>query len=307
VVGGTIKLVTDQATPPGMWFAPHRPGPGDTLAVYAPLRAVVGGWSGTTNDGWSRMQQSWADDGTSRDLVTFEVERFWFTKPGYAEDARLRVRIRANSLADEGRTRRGFRYRNGHDSPMQVVEATWLDANGTPRPDWPVPPIQLMAPPRVPRISDFDEKVQQMNPREADLWAKQGVVHTLLHMPNPAQQRTPVGRGLPLFEAIVSQRLAAMPLVGSTLTRLAGQKPQFYRVQLHNPLRCDSPGWKPLLTQMMREAQELGLDMESDAVIEWWLERQGYDSAVLERGAHPYDAGRVVVAFRRAQIVEVVN
>ena len=56
VVGGTVKLPTSEAIPPGLWLLPEVPGPSDVIAIYAPLHAVVGGWSATTSDGWVARQ-----------------------------------------------------------------------------------------------------------------------------------------------------------------------------------------------------------------------------------------------------------
>jgi hypothetical protein len=298
VVGGTMKLPSSGATPPGLWFLPEPPGPDDVIAIYAPLRAVVGGWSGTTSDGWQKFDQEWVKDGTSRMLVSFTVEREWFPAPGCAGDLCLRIRLRSTSLAQEGHTRHGFRYRIGSDSPMSVLEARWVDATAQPRPDLPLPQIQIMAPPRVQRISDYaDEAIGQMHPREAEMWVQRGVVHGLFRLPNTFQQRTPVGRGLPLIEVGGSG-------VGR---RLVGLFHRLYRVQLHNPLICRAGTWEALQPRIQQEARTLGLDIETDAMIEWWLDRQGYDSALFEPKAHRYDNGRqrVVIAFRRSQIVEV--
>lgn len=297
VVGGTVKLPSSGAIPPGLWFVPELPGPDDIMAIYVPLRAVVGGWSGTINDGWRKVDHAWAADGSSRNRVRFEVDRSWFAAPHYAEGAQLHARIGATSFAEEGHTRRGFRYRVGANPPMEVVEAWWADAHGR-RLAHPVPQIQLMAPPRVRRVSDYPEKIARLNAREADVWAKAGAAKGLYRMPNAAQQRTPVGRGIPLFE--VSGPTA--------LLRLAGLYPQVYRAQIRNPLICKAGGWPALQKRIRADAQGLGLDMDTDAVIEWWLDRQGYDGAVLERGAHPQSyERRMVVAFRRSQIAEVVG
>ncbi len=123
VVGGTVKLPSSGAVPPGLWFAPELPGPDAIVAIYAPLRAVVGGWSGLIDHGWKKCSQEWAADGTSRALVRFTVERVWFAVPGAAHNMRLQVQIGAMAHAGEGRTRRGFRYRIGADPPMDVVTA----------------------------------------------------------------------------------------------------------------------------------------------------------------------------------------
>lgn len=293
VVGGTVKLPTSGAAPPGLWFAPEPPGAADAVAVYVPLRAVRGGWSGLTSHGWRRVERSWADDGTSRNLVRFEVEREWFAADGAAEGRRLRVRIGASSYAEEGRTRLGFRYRVGRNPPMQVLDVRWLDAQGRERRDLPAPQIQLMAPPRVARVSDFDEQVLSMGAREANEWALAGAVHGLYRPVDVTQQRTPLGRGLRLVE-----------ITGGTslLGRLLQQR---YRVQIRRPLLCDAARLEAARGQAQEEASGLGLDMESDAVIEWWLDRQGYDGAVLEPGAHSHGDVQMVVAFRRSQIAQV--
>ncbi|MBO9321161.1 MAG: zinc ribbon domain-containing protein [Roseiflexus sp.] len=291
VVGGTVKLPSSGAVPPGLWFTPELPGPDDIVAIYAPLRAVVGGWSGLTDHGWKKCDQEWAADGTSRTLVRFTVERVWFAAPGAAHNMRLQVQIGAVAHADEGRTRRGFRYRIGADPPMDVVAAWWIEGQ-TPRFDLPTPQIQIMAPPRIPRVSDYPETVRRMNAREAETWARQGEVHGLFRMPNSAQQRTPAGRGIPLIE------VSAL----GALLRLGGAVERLYRVQMFRPLVCDAATWKRLKQRIAQEAASLGLDMNTDAMIEWWLDREGYDGALFERNAHPYGGGRAAIAFRRSQI-----
>lgn len=297
VVGGTVKLPTSGAVPPGLWLLPNVPGPSDVVAIYAPLHAVVGGWSATTSDGWRKLGQAWAADGTSRELVRFEVEREWFAALGCAEDMRLRVRIGASSFADEGRTRRGFRYRIGADPPMEVIDAYWTDARPRQRRDLPVPEIQIMAPPRVRRVSDYGETILRLNAREAESWSKASAVHGVFRMPEPAQQRTPAGRGIPLFEVPG----------GTALTALTGMLYRLHRVQMRHPLIVGAGAWVGLRQRIQAEARGLGLDMETDAVIEWWLDRQGHDGAVFERGAHAFAQGRTVVAFRRSQIAEIVG
>jgi len=291
VVGGTVKLPSSGAVPPGLWFAPELPGPDDIVAIYAPLRAVVGGWSGLIENGWEKLGQAWAGDGTSRDLVRFAVERVWFAAPDAAQGMKLHVRITAAAHADEGRTRRGFRYRIGADPPMEVA-ASWWSEGDAPRYDLAVPQIQIMAPPRIRRVSDYPEQVQRMVAREAETWAQQGEVRGLFRMPNPAQQRTIAGRGIPLIE---------VSAIGALL-RLGGAVQRLYRVLMHRPLVCRSGDWPKLKRRMAHDAAGLGLDMRADAMIEWWLDREGYDGVVLERGAHRYGGGRAVIAFRRSQI-----
>ncbi|GIW01845.1 zinc ribbon domain-containing protein [Roseiflexus sp.] len=291
VIGGTVKLPSSGAAPPGLWFAPELPGPDAIVAVYAPLRAIVGGWSGLIAHGWKKCSEAWAADGTNRTLVRFTVERMWFAAPGAAHSMRLLVQIGAWAHADEGRTRRGFRYRIGADPPMDVMAAWWVEGTA-PRFDLPVPQIQIMAPPRIVRVSDVPETVRRMSAKEAETWARQGEVHGWFRMPNSAQQRTPVGRGIPLLEV--------SPL-GAWL-RLGGAVGRLYRVQMFRPLVCDASAWKSLKQRIVQEATDLGLDMNTDAIIEWWLDREGYDGALFERNAHPYGGGRAVIAFRRSQI-----
>ncbi|MFQ3633469.1 zinc ribbon domain-containing protein [Roseiflexus sp.] len=291
VIGGTVKLPSSVAVPPGLWLAPDLPTAEDVVAIYAPLRAIVGGWSGLIEHGWKKCGEEWASDGTSRTLVRFTVDRIWFAAAGAAQQMRLVVRIGAVAYADEGRTRRGFRYRIGANPPMEVLDAWWIEGNIL-RSGIPVPQIQIMAPPRIKRVSDFPETVHRMNAREAETWARQGEVHGLFRMLNSAQQRTQVGRGIPLIEV--------SPL-GAWL-RLGGAVGRLYRVQMFHPLICDAASWKRLRQRIMQEAADLGLDMNTDAIIEWWLDREGYDGALFERDAHPYGGGRAAIAFRRSQI-----
>jgi hypothetical protein len=188
VVGGTVKLPTEHAVPPGLWFVDEPPGKADVIAIYAPLRAIVGGWSGLEGAGWRKVEQAWARDGASRELVSFEVEREWFAAPGRGQNARLCVRIAASSFAEEGRTRRGFRYRIGADPPMEILDAWWVGATARARLDWPVPEIQIMAPPRVRRVSDYNETIARMNAREANSWAWFMACITCRTRPSSARQ-----------------------------------------------------------------------------------------------------------------------
>lgn len=295
VIGGTMRLPSSGAVPPGLWVLPEPPGPDDVVAVYAPLRAVVGGWSATTSDGWKKLGQEWADDGSSRDLVQFAVERSWFPATGAGRDLRLNARIVASSFAEEGKTRRGFRYRSGSDAPMDVAASWWIDGRGKVVRDLQVPQIQLMAPPRTPRISDYNEQIGEMDVREAEIWARQGEVHGVFRADTTNQQRTPVGRGIPLWA-----------LIGGTLFMpLMDNNQPLYRVKLLRPLVCRPGDWPALTERMRREAAGLGLDMQTDAIVEWWLDQQGHDGAVFERGAYPNSRGLVAVAFRRSQIVRM--
>ncbi|MDW8233057.1 MAG: zinc ribbon domain-containing protein [Roseiflexaceae bacterium] len=227
VIGGTVKLPSSGATPPGLWFAPELPGPDDIVAVYAPLRAIVGGWSGLVEHGWKKCGQEWAAEGVNRTLVRFVVERTWFAAPGAAHNLRLIVQISAVAHADEGRTRRGFRYRIGADPPMDVAAAWWVDGS-TPRFDLPVPQIQIMAPPRIGRVSDFPETVRRMNAREAEAWARQGEVHGLFRMPlnsttaHPGRARHSAARSLTAGRMAAARRRsrAALPCADVSSARL---------------------------------------------------------------------------------------
>ncbi|MBC8160882.1 MAG: zinc ribbon domain-containing protein [Roseiflexaceae bacterium] len=292
VVGGTVRLGTSTAVPPGLWMLDTPPGADRVLAVYAPLRAIVGGWSATTSDGWQKTAATPQDGST---LFNFETVREWFPSHGHGQGLRLRVRIRASSGAEEGRTRRGFTYRVGTDAPMEVLDAHWVDAEGR-RCTMPLPDIQLMAPPRVPRVSDYDEAIGWLPPNNAEIWSLAGKIHGQFLLLNAAQQRTPVGRGLLLEQLALSVQVL----------RFAGfSSNQLYRVLIHNPLVVAIGQWARLQRSMRAEAAKLGLDLGTDAAIEWWLDQQGYDGALFERGAYPDSAARTVVAFRRSQIAAI--
>ncbi len=294
VLGGTIRLPTSGAMLPGLWFHDHLPGVDDVVAVYAPLRAVVGGWSGLTGQGWRRVSERAAPGGTQM-IFRFETVREWFAAPERARGLRLGVRLQAESRADEGRERRGFRYRVRRDPPMEVAEAWWFDPISQLRGGEPVPQIQIMAPPRVPRISDYDERIKTMTAPDADAWAREGQIHDVLTLLNPAQQRTPAGRGLEL--GAIRHR--------SLLPRLFGWMGDRYRVQLFRPLVIAWDEWQRLQTRIETEARGVGLDLETDAMVEWWLDRQGHDGLVLDGVRQRYNYDRVVIAFRRAQIAQI--
>jgi len=293
VLGGTMRLATAGAIPPGMWFLEHLPGPEDVVVVYAPLRAVVGGWSGLLGGGW-RAVSSGPSEGSGTAGFVFEASRVWFGAAGAAQGLQLRVLIRAEAEADLGRRRRGFRYRSHYDPPMRVADAWWFHPRTGARHEAPVPRIQLMAPPRVPRVSDFDEEIRSLSAQEAAALAKQSRLPDPCVLLHDRQQRTPAGRGLLLGVERVSllQRLFSAPA------------PRFY-VLVQAPLVCRWRAWQELQPRIQAEAQGYGLDMESDAVVEWWLDRQGHDSVVLQgwRPARGYTD--VVVAFRRSQILSV--
>jgi hypothetical protein len=291
VIGGTIRLPTSGAIPPGLWFLDHPPAADDVVAVYAPLRAIVGGWSGLAGAGWRQCEQPSRASG-ARMTFCFETVREWFPAEGCGAGLRLQVQLAAQAEADEGHTRRGFRYRVSHDPPMEIAAAWWLDPASGLRTDRSLPQIQIMAPPRVGRVSDYDEPIVTMPAGDAEAWSGEGKVHGLFRLLNPSQQRTPAGRGLPLAEVGALWR---------TLHWL-GQGDSLYRVQAFHPLVCRWASWGKLRDRMQTDARGLGLDLGTDLVMEWWLDREGHDCVVLEEAGSHYGHQRVVIAFRRSQI-----
>jgi hypothetical protein len=296
VVGGTVRLPSSGAVPPGLWFAPTPPGKTDVIAVYAPLRAVVGGWSGLSGADWRKMGETSHKD-TGENVVFFETKREWFAAQGCAHDLRLQINIRAESYTEAGRTRLGFRYRIGREAPMCVTVAQWIDTTGRQYHDVAIPQIQIMAPPRVKRISDYAEAIQPMSEPDAAAWSREGVIHGLYRIDNLNQQRTPAGRGITLREI-------AGGWFGVQLAKLFYG---IYRVQLFQPLVCTQQQWEELRPRMQADARELGLDMDTDAVIEWWVDRQGHDGVVFEPNKERGANRQTVIAFRRAQIAEIRN
>ncbi|HEY3229859.1 MAG TPA: zinc ribbon domain-containing protein [Roseiflexaceae bacterium] len=294
VIGGTIRLATSGAIPPGLWLHDEPPGPEDVVAIYAPLRAIVGGWSGLSGAGWRRDEQAPALAIGSTMIFRFETRREWFAAPGCGQGLRLHIQLRAQAAANEGHTRRGFRYRAYHDPPMEVAAAWWVDPATGARSDRPLPQIQIMAPPRIPRVSDHHEPIATMPERDAEAWAREGQVHGLFHLLYETQQRTPAGRGLPLAEA----EMAWLP-------QLLGRPRQQYRVQAFRPLACDWAEWQRFQPRLHADARNLGLDLGTDLVVEWWLDRQGYDCVIFKDARQLYDCERAVIAFRRAQIVRI--
>jgi hypothetical protein len=281
------------------------PGPNTVLAIYAPLRAVVGGWSGLVGKGWQADGSQDQPDG--RAIFRFSAAIEWFPAPGCGEGLRLRARIGAESRAQEGRERRGFRYLAHHDAPMSLLESTWVGPDGEVRPAMPLPQVQIMAPPRVPRFSDYDERVTDMPEAEAELWARGGQttgLHRLFGAYPPTQEHTPAGRGVVLTP------------VGRFENQLRGLIPQGiikfgsgerFRVRLERPYTCDLAAWKRQIRQIRAEARDLGMAMEAEPAAEWWLDRNGYDGLILTKTHSRYQTSRAVIVFRRSQIVRVVG
>lgn len=293
VLGGTIKLASAEAIPPGMWTIDSPPQADDIVAVYVPLRAIVEGWSGLIDTGWVLSEQLPPLEGTTTPRFRFEATCTWFPAPGFGQGLRLQVLVRAEAEAQEGRTRRGFRYRSQYDPPMQVQGAWWINEQNQ-RLDRPVPRIQLMAPPRIIRISDVPETIRALPVTEAQTWAKIGKIHESLYLLHERQQRTPAGRGLILG-------IAQRGLLEWLLNKVGGS----YYVQLKNPLICTQRDWQRIKRQIGKQAAELGMGMGTDATIEWWLDHQGYDGMVID-GVDPnrYQGyKKIVIAFRRSQIV----
>ncbi len=291
-IGGTIKLASSGAVPPGIWSEAHIPGPTDIIAIYAPLRAIVAGWSAVTQMGWQLVERGPRAHAEATSLYRFSCERDWFPIIGAADNLRLRIRLEALADAEPGRTRQGFRYRIGHDAPMSVADAWWHTASDQERIELPIPQIQIMAPPRVARISDLDEQVRSLPETKALTWAREGQLHEFLHFERNVQQRTPAGRGL-LLGAIASSGL---------IKRWFGPRKPRAVIRTLQPYRTNWRAWGKLQQGIRDEAGALGLDMESDAMIEWWLDKRGHDCAIFEGVAGHYEYDRIVIPFRRSQV-----
>ncbi|EFO80878.1 hypothetical protein OSCT_1247 [Oscillochloris trichoides DG-6] len=310
VIGGTVRLPTSGAVPPGLWVLDEPPGAETVLAIYAPLRAVVGGWSGLVGKGWTLDGSEDRPDG--RAIFRFSADIEWFPARGCGAGLRLRVRIGAESRGKEGRERRGFSYKAHHDAPMTLLSAQWYTPDGLPMPMQPIPQIQIMAPPRVPRVSDYAEQVVTMLAAEAQIWASKSQVAGLYRlasasiqsgMSNPMQTQTPGGRGIVLIP------------VGRLESQLRGIIPQSiigfgpgdrFRVRMERPYSCDLAAWNRQLKKIRAEARDLGMPMEAEPAAEWWLDRNGYDGLILTKAQSRYAAERAVIAFRRSQIVRIM-
>ncbi|NJN16371.1 MAG: zinc ribbon domain-containing protein [Oscillochloris sp.] len=298
VIGGTVKLPTSGAIPPGLWVRDEPPGLEDVVAIYPPLRAVAGGWSGQRGRGWKLVER--AARGT-RQVFTFVSTVDWFPAPGCGGGLHLAVQIGASSQAEEGRERRGFRYRIGSSGPMEVLESHWHTKQGAVL-QLPLPQIQLMAPPRIPRVSDFEEGIETMSAGEATRWAAGGATQGLyqLRLDWPNQEHTPAGRGitlLPLPKDITPtpwwQRL------------LSGGLPNRYAVRIERPFICTVEEWERRMPRIRDEARSLGLDIEAALAAEWWLDQHGHDGVIFTAARERYEAEQVLIAFRRSQLVRV--
>jgi hypothetical protein len=297
VIGGTVKLPASGAVPPGLWVLDAPPGPDDVVAIYPPLRAVRGGWSGLIGRGW-RPAGSEADG--PRMTFHFVAPVEWFPAGGCGAGLRLLVEVAASSGAWEGKERRGFRFGLRRDGPMRVVSAAWRDSAGAPVADRPLPQIQIMAPPRVPRVADLADEPGLLDAREAALWAEgsQAPGAYRLYREQLMQEHTPAGRGITLVP-LREGREAGRPWWGRLLP---GVMPARYRARIERPLVCALADWAGRLRGIRDEARGLGLDLEPALAAEWWLDRNGHDGVIFTAAQARYGVERVAIVFRRAQL-----
>ncbi|HMQ33629.1 MAG TPA: zinc ribbon domain-containing protein [Chloroflexaceae bacterium] len=299
-IGGTVKLPASGAVPPGLWVLDEPPGPADVVAIYPPLRPVRGGWSGLVGRGW---RPAGSEAAGQRMVFHFVAPVEWFPAEGCGAGLRLAVEVAASSRAWEGKGRRGFRFGLRRDGPMRVVAAGWRDGAGGPVADRPLPQIQIMAPPRVPRVADLDDEPARLDAREAALWAEGSQAHGAyrLHREQLMQEHTPAGRGItlvPLREGSEGGR----PWWGRLLS---GMAPARYRARVERPLLCELGAWAARLRAIGAEARGLGLDLEPALAAEWWLDRNGHDGVVFTGARARYGAERVVIVFRRGQLAQI--
>lgn len=301
VIGGTVRLPDSGATPPGLWTRDEPPGPHDVVAIYAPLRAVRRGWSGQIGRGWQTAGS--AQEGRST-VFLFRATVEWFPAEGCGAGLRLQVEIEASSQSDvEGRERRGFRFGLRRNGPMRVTAAEWRDVDDNPVPGRPLPQIQIMAPPRVPRLYELGEQPARMDPRAAHEWATGSqapgayrLYHAELH-----QEHTPAGRGctlVPLREASQVERPWWRRL-------LEGQQPARYRVRLERPFSCRLADWPGQLGRIREEARALGLDLDPATAAEWWLDRNGHDGMIFTAAEARYGVERAVIVFGFGQLARI--
>lgn len=297
VIGGTVKLPATGAVPPGLWYLDQPPGPADVVAIYPPLRPVRAGWSGLIGRGW---RAAGSEAAGPQMLFHFVAPVAWFPADGCGAGLRLLVEVAASSRAWEGTGRRGFRFGLRRDGPMRVLGARW---EGPGAAQLPLPQIQIMAPPRVPRVADLDDEPARLDAREAALWVKgsqaQGVYR--LYRDQLMQEHTPAGRGITLI-ALREGRAAD----GPWWTRLLpGALPARYRARVEQPYTCRLVDWPARLKDLRAEARALGLDLEPALAAEWWLDRGGYDGVVFTGAQGRYGADQVTIVFRRSQLAQV--
>lgn len=300
VIGGTVKLPSTGAVPPGLWVLDTPPGPDAIVAIYPPLRAVRGGWSGLIGRGW-RFTGSEADG--PKMVFHFVAPVTWFPADGCGAGLSLAVEVAASSRAWEGKERRGFRFGLRRDGPMRVVTALWRDRDGAPLADRPLPQIQIMAPPRVPRVADLDEEPAQLDAREAALWAQgshaQGAYR--LYRDQLMQEHTPVGRGITLVP-LREGREGGRSWLGRVLSPMLTAR---YRARVERPLTCPLREWPARLKAIRAEASGLGLDLEPAQAAEWWLDRHGHDGVFFTAAQARYGVERVVIVFRKGQLARI--
>jgi hypothetical protein len=304
VIGGTVKLPASGAVPPGLWVLDQPPGPDDVVAIYPPLRPVRGGWSGLVGRGWHATGN---EARGSRTIFHFRAEVPWFPAPGCGGGLQLRTEVTASSRAWEGRERRGFRFGVSRDGPMVILHARWHDADGRPLEDRPLPQIQIMAPPRVARISDFDEEVGELDAREAALWVGESQAPGAYRLVRNhvsgqlVQEHTPVGRGITLTP-LRAGREGPLPWWGRLLP---GIPPIRYRARVLQPFSCSLAEWETRLELIGNEARALGLDLDPALAAEWWLDRNGHDGVIFSAAQARYQVERVLIVFRRAQLMRI--
>ncbi len=299
-IGGTVKLPVSGAVPPGLWVRDEPPGPEDVVAIYPPLRPVRDGWSGLVGRGW---RPAGSEAVGTRMIFHFTAAVEWFPADGCGAGMRLAVEVAASSRAWEGKERRGFRFGLRRDGPMRVVSASWRDGAGRPAPGRPLPQIQIMAPPRVPRVADLDDAPALLDAREAALWAEgsQAPGAYRLHREQLMQEHTPVGRGItliPLRDGGKGGRLWWGRLLPSAA-------PARYRARVERPFICALADWPAQLRAIGAEAKGLGLDLEPALAAEWWLDRNGHDGVIFTGAKARYGAERALIVFRRGQLAQI--
>jgi hypothetical protein len=300
VIGGTVRLPASGAVPPGLWVRDEPPGPQDVVAIYPPLRPVRGGWSGLIGRGW---RPAGSEAHGQQMLFHFQARVEWFPADGCGAGLRLVAEVAASSSAWEGKERRGFRFGLRRDGPMQIATAAWLDQAGHTLADRPLPQIQIMAPPRVPRVADLDDAPELLAAPEAALWAQgsQAIGAYRLYRDQVMQEHTPAGRGITLVP-LREGREEGRPWWGRLLP---GALPPRYRARVERPLSCELDAWDGRLRAIRAEARGLGLDLEPALAAEWWLDRQGHDGVIFTAAQARYGAERVVIVFRRGQLAQI--